>query len=75
MGVGSVRYKRADIYKRDGWICQICFEPVDPIIPWPESLSKSIDHVIPLILGGPDAPSNVQLAHLVCNFRKHTKIL
>lgn len=65
--------RRAVIYARDGWVCQLCGEPV-PKVPYPDPLSPSLDHVIPLIRGGKHAPDNVQLAHLRCNLRKGTKV-
>jgi len=69
------RYKDADICERDRWICQLCGKPVDPTLKSPYPLSKSIDHIIPLQPRpgepkGTDEPSNVQLAHIVCNISK-----
>lgn len=37
-------------------------------------MGPSIDHILPLARGGGDVPNNVQLAHLVCNMRKHAKV-
>lgn len=60
---------REAIYKRDGWTCQLCFEPVDrdadPLSDW----FPSLDHIVPqshqLI---PDhSPSNLRTAHRWCN--------
>ena len=33
-------------------------------------LSASMDHVIPLKLGGEDSEGNIRLAHLGCNLRR-----
>jgi 5-methylcytosine-specific restriction endonuclease McrA len=33
-------------------------------------MSTSIDHVLPIALGGQDTPENVHLAHLGCNVAK-----
>lgn len=55
-------YTRKEIFERDGWVCQICGSPV--------AENPTIDHIIPLIRGGNDAPSNVQLAHFSCNASK-----
>lgn len=38
----------------------------------PDNGSATIDHIIPLSKGGRDEPANVQLAHLLCNCKKHT---
>lgn len=63
-------YVREEIFERDGWACQICGELIDPDTSWPNSESASIDHIIPISLGGDDTPENVQAAHLSCNVRK-----
>lgn len=73
-GVGSVRYKNVDIFERDGWICQLCGEPVDPTVEWPALGFATIDHVIPYARGGWNAPDNVQLAHFGCNCQKHDRM-
>lgn len=59
-----------DVFDRDGWSCGICSEPVDPATDWPDPLSASLDHILPLSKGGPHTMANVQLAHLDCNLRK-----
>lgn len=62
-----------EIYERDDWICQLCLQPVDQTLKYPHPMSKSLDHVKPLSKGGTHEPSNVQLAHFVCNCRKKNK--
>lgn len=59
-----------DVFERDGWVCGICAAPVDRDLQWPDELSASLDHVVPLSRGGHHVLSNVQLAHLGCNVRK-----
>jgi len=54
---------------RDGWICQLCGEPVSRIRDR-SPLSPSLDHVIPLARGGSDAMPNLRLAHVACNSRR-----
>jgi 5-methylcytosine-specific restriction endonuclease McrA len=56
-------------------VCGICGEPVDMSLRYPNPLSKSIDHIIPLARGGhPTDLSNLQLAHLACNKSKGEKL-
>ena len=62
------------MYERDGWVCQLCIEPVDPELRYPDHMSASLDHVIPLSRGGHHTWENVQLAHLICNTRKCARI-
>lgn len=72
LGNGWVPYRGRAIYERDGWACHVCLRRVDPSRTYPDSLSATIDHLIPLAEGGPDTPENVRLAHLCCNKRRGT---
>jgi hypothetical protein len=67
-------YSRLAVFERDGWICQLCYEPIDPTIKGRKSKAASIDHVIPLALGGDDTPDNVQAAHFGCNSGKCNRV-
>lgn len=69
---GTVPYRESDICERDKWTCQLCGKKVNKSLRWPDRGSASIDHIVPLVEGGADAPSNVQLAHIGCNWTKHT---
>src|SRR5690606_23273928 len=64
-----------DVHTRDGWTCQLCLKPIDQGIAWPDPMSPSVDHIIPLSKGGTHALSNVQSAHLGCNSSKSNKDL
>lgn len=59
-----------EVYGRDGWTCGICQQPVDPDLRHPDPMSPSLDHIVPLSLGGRHSRANTQLAHLLCNIRK-----
>lgn len=65
---------RARIFERDGWLCGLCHEPVDPALAWPDPFSASLDHVVPMSRGGDHVPSNLQCAHLRCNISKGASI-
>lgn len=60
----------AEIFERDGWVCQLCDAPVDRLLNYPDPGSASLDHILPLSRGGHHIRSNVQLAHLFCNLSK-----
>jgi 5-methylcytosine-specific restriction endonuclease McrA len=60
----------AEIYERDGWRCKICGRKVDREMKHPDPMSASLDHIMPISLGGQHIRSNCQLAHLGCNSRK-----
>lgn len=50
--------------------CGICSQPIDKELRYPDPMSRSIDHIVPLAVGGTHEQSNLQWAHLVCNNRK-----
>lgn len=56
-----------EVYERDNWTCHICGERVPRDVEDNHPLHASIDHVIPLSLGGSHSMSNVRLAHRQCN--------
>lgn len=58
------------IFERDDWTCKLCGNPVKEGMAWPHPMSPSLDHVVPVIRGGTNEMTNLQLAHLVCNMRK-----
>lgn len=58
------------VFERDGWICRLCYEPIDRTLKKPDPRSASMDHITPLALGGTHTTDNVQAAHLSCNSRK-----
>lgn len=70
----SEPYVDREIFERDSWICQICHFPIDESIPRTEADGATIDHVIPLSIGGIDAPSNVVAAHWRCNRMKKDRV-
>ena len=60
---------RREVYERDGWVCQLCKEPVDPDLPPSDAWGATLDHVVPqawtLV---PDHRSdNLRLTHRWCN--------
>lgn len=63
-------FSNADVFERDGWVCGLCGGPVSPDVVYPDPLSASLDHVVPLSRGGAHSLDNSQLAHLACNVRK-----
>lgn len=61
---------RAVVFERDRWVCGICGERIPKSATYPDLLSPSIDHVIPLAEGGEHSYANVQAAHFSCNSSK-----
>lgn len=57
-------------------ICGICGKPVDKSLKYPDPMSPTVDHIIPLAKGGhPADMSNLQLAHRCCNREKSDRVL
>lgn len=64
------RFDPLEVYERDDWMCQICGSEVDRAVLYPEPMSASLDHVVPLSKGGDHTRENTVLAHLRCNLVK-----
>ncbi len=73
-GNGCIPYVDTDIFERDLWTCQLCHHSVNPELPRNDRWGATIDHKMPISLGGADVPENVQLAHWICNVRKKNHI-
>lgn len=58
------------IYQRNKGICQVCGLPVHPLKGIDNNWDGTIDHIIPLSLGGKHSMANCQLAHRICNSLK-----
>lgn len=54
---------RALVIERDGLVCGLCAGDV-------ERDDVHIDHIVPVVQGGSDAPTNLQVTHSLCNLRK-----
>jgi hypothetical protein len=64
----------AELVERDNGTCQLCGQVVRADAKFPHPMSPSVDHIVPLSLGGPHIAENLQLAHLVCNIRKGNRV-
>ena len=62
-----------EIFDKNNWVCGICGKKVNRKLKYPNPLSATLDHKIPLSLGGKHNKENVQLAHWICNIRKGNK--
>lgn len=73
-GVAYEPVDRLKVFERDGWLCMLCMLPIDPDVKWPDPLSASLDHVVPLSRGGDHTYLNTQCAHLRCNIIKGAEV-
>jgi hypothetical protein len=64
--------RRVELARRQDWSCTWCGEP---LLPADIGAGRTqVDHVIPLIRGGPRAPWNTQLLHVSCNGSKASRM-
>ena len=60
----------AVIFERDEWACLLCSLPLDREAHYLDRNAPTIDHIVPLSLGGDDTAANKQAAHRGCNSAK-----
>lgn len=61
-----------DIALRDGWRCHLCARPVDAALYFQHRDAATLDHLVPVSVGGTDEAANLALAHRGCNSRRGT---
>lgn len=64
LGLGSREITISYLLERDGWKCGICHRKIRSF------KQASLDHIIPISLGGRHELTNVQAAHRKCNYSK-----
>jgi hypothetical protein len=76
---GHTPYTELQVLETYGVICYLCNSQIDLKAPrrigkegW--QLGLHIDHVVPIIAGGPDTLENVRPSHAICNTRKGEKM-
>lgn len=67
--------RHIDVFERDNWTCWICGEAINPHLRGDNWWRATLDHVVPITLGGPHTWDNVRTAHLRCNQLKGDTIL
>jgi 5-methylcytosine-specific restriction endonuclease McrA len=60
----------SEVFERDKWRCHICRRKLSSATKWPHPRRPSIDHLVPLSLGGLHEKSNVKTACFSCNASK-----
>jgi 5-methylcytosine-specific restriction endonuclease McrA len=69
-------WQRATAPARRAWAfnnlpCSLCGEPINYLLRSPHRMSLTVDHIVPLGVGGPPLdPANWRPAHYSCNSRR-----
>lgn len=69
-GGGLFRRVGLGVLDRDGWQCQLCWRPIDPLCRMPQPGAPTVDHIVPVSEGGTDALDNLRAAHFDCNRKR-----
>ena len=64
---GSQTMSVHELARRDGATCNICRKRVDMTLPGTHKNGPTVDHLLPVSLGGTNDPHNLALAHRKCN--------
>jgi 5-methylcytosine-specific restriction endonuclease McrA len=70
LAVPSEPYTLAEVAAEAEYICWLCDQDVDMMLPGSDLMGPTIDHVTPISQGGWDTRDNVSLAHRICNMLK-----
>ena len=66
---------REAIYAAFSGSCELCWELVDLSLSGLDPRGPTLDHIVPLAMGGSHTQDNLQLAHRLCNQRKGRGLL
>lgn len=67
---GRTAKRRLRILERDHWKCQICGQRIPKRVRPGTPRYGTVDHLLPIIAHGSEAPTNLRAAHLSCNSRR-----
>lgn len=73
--LSEARYTDLEIFERDKWICHLCKKKVRRDVPRTDPEGATIDHLVPISLGGLDEPANVACSHWKCNRDKRARAM
>ena len=65
---------RREIMERDNWTCHLCTKKIPKDVEYPHPKYGSLDHLVPVSLGGEHSKRNIAAAHLRCNIIKGNRV-
>jgi predicted nucleic acid-binding Zn ribbon protein len=68
-------FSAKEIFERDKWVCQLCWRKTNRKAHPRHNDAPSLDHIIPIKLGGCHTRVNTQCTHLMCNFIKQGRAI
>lgn len=76
LGRSGVRWLKVSAQvKAEEYLCWLCGKPIDKSLPRRQPQSFTVDHVVPLLLGGPELDrSNLRAAHMSCNSARSNRL-
>jgi len=73
-GLETVVIPLGQVYRRDRGRCGLCGTHVNATLKYPHPGSATLDHIVPITMGGKHVSENVQLAHARCNIAKGNRL-
>ena len=58
------------LWEKGQGVCDLCPELIDRFLSYPDPMSPSQDHIIPISRGGTHTMDNLRITHWICNIRR-----
>jgi 5-methylcytosine-specific restriction endonuclease McrA len=62
------------LFEAHNWICYVCKEQIDRRLRHPNLMAATVEHILPLALGGKHVWANCAPSHAKCNFERGTQL-
>lgn len=63
------------LFEMHGWICCLCRQKVNKHLRHPNFMAATVEHLIPISMGGTHTWDNVAVSHAKCNFDRGNSLL
>lgn len=62
------------VFEAHRWTCYVCKKPIDRRLRFPHFMAATIEHIVPLSMGGTHTWDNVAASHARCNWERGNSI-